>query len=166
MILATASKAGIPSARVVLLKGFDTSGFVFYTNYQSQKGKELEENPVAALVFHWNTLERQVRITGGVSKITREETESYFRSRPRESQISALVSPQSHPLETKEIIKAKARSVEIEYNGKDIPFPENWGGYRLRPNSIEFWQGGAHRLHDRIRYQLTSSGWGKTRLAP
>lgn len=166
MVLATASKNGTPSARVVLLKGYDKEGFVFYTNYLSRKGKELDGNPVAALVFHWNTLERQVRISGSVSQVTRKETDEYFRSRPRESQISALISEQSTPIETKEKLKQEAESIEERFRGKDIPAPEHWGGYRVIPESIEFWQGGANRLHDRILYQLTSSGWSKTRLAP
>lgn len=166
MVLATASKSGIPSARVVLLKEYDKNGFVFFTNYLSKKGKEMEANPFAALVFHWNILERQVRITGRITKVSREETESYFRSRPRESQISALISPQSNLLETKDTLKQEAKAVEEQYTGKDIPVPENWGGYRVEPDSIEFWQGGPYRLHDRILYQFKPSGWGKTRLAP
>ncbi len=166
MTLATASQNRIPSARVVLLKGFDERGFIFYTNYDGAKGKELAENPKAALVLHWKEIERQVRINGNVSKISREESERYFHSRPRGSQLSAWVSRQSEVIKGREVLEKKMKEYEKKIKGKEIPLPPYWGGYLVAPTTIEFWQGRPNRLHDRLRYTLKNGMWLVERLSP
>jgi pyridoxamine 5'-phosphate oxidase len=167
MTIATSSKNGIPSARIVLLKEFDENGFVFYTNYNSQKGKELEENPHAALIFFWADLERQIRIEGLVEKVTEEEATEYFNSRPKGSQLGAHTSPQSETIPNRSFLEYKLADLEKEYHYKDIPKPLHWGGYRVIPNKIEFWQGRTSRLHDRIVYlKNNDQTWRFERLAP
>ena len=167
MTLATVSSDGQPSARMVLLRGVDRSGFVFFTNYRSRKGRELARNPKAALVFYWPELSRQVRITGQVSNTTREESEAYFQTRPRGSQIGAWASWQSSSIADREVLDARVRKLTARFEGKAIPAPANWGGFRLMPDSIEFWQGRANRLHDRLRYSRSSGkSWKIERLAP
>ena len=166
MTLATASPEGVPSARIVLLKGFDQRGFVFFTDYRSNKGAELARNPRAALVFYWPELERQVRITGTTSPTDREESEAYFRSRPRGSRISAWVSHQSQVIGSRRELEAGIPELESRYPGDDIPLPPYWGGFRLRPDSLEFWQGRTNRLHDRIRYLREGERWRIERLSP
>jgi pyridoxamine 5'-phosphate oxidase len=167
MTLATASADGLPSARIVLLKGFHTNGFLFFTNYNSFKGKQLEENPRACLVFHWKELQRQVRITGIVEKISRSESDDYFRSRPVGSRIGAWASPQSEVIESGEWLISQANQFEKKFEQSDIPRPSHWGGYLVRPVTIEFWQGRPNRLHDRLLYSLEENGiWNIERLAP
>ncbi|NUM71871.1 MAG: pyridoxamine 5'-phosphate oxidase [Ignavibacteriaceae bacterium] len=167
MILATADKKGIPNARVVLLKSFGPEGFLFYTNYESTKGKELLENPHAAIVFYWPNLERQLRMTGSVQKISKEESERYFQSRPRDSQIGTIVSEQSRPVENRQALEESFYQLKEELEGKEVPYPENWGGFRFIPDSFEFWQGRPNRLHDRIQYKIDSGNeWKILRLAP
>ncbi len=167
MTLATAGPDGMPAARIVLLKGFDERGFVFFTNYLSAKGRQLAENPRAALVFYWPELERQVRISGEVIKTSRAESETYFQSRPRESQIGAHVSRQGETIASRAELEARQAEVEEAFRGKEIPTPENWGGFRLAPANVEFWQGRSGRLHDRLRYRLEPSGsWKMERLCP
>ncbi|MGZ4202898.1 MAG: pyridoxamine 5'-phosphate oxidase [Thermoleophilaceae bacterium] len=162
--LATATPDGAPSARMVLMKGFDERGFVFFTNYESRKGAELAANPRAALLFHWDALGRQVRIEGPVERTSREESGDYMRSRPPGSQLSALASPQSRPVESREWLEA--RVAELAGAGEQ-PLPEHWGGYRLRPESYEFWQHRDDRLHDRIAYRPAPGGaWTRERLGP
>ncbi len=165
--LATATREGRLSSRMVLLKDFDETGFVFYTNYESRKGLELAENPNAALVFYWRQLERQVCITGTVSKVSREESEAYFRTRPRGSQIGALTSSQSQVVASREVLENRFQQLMAEYEGGEIPLPSYWGGYRLSPATIEFWQGRSDRLHDRFLYKRQSGGpWQLERLSP
>jgi len=166
MTLATADHSGKPSARILLLKGFDENGFVFYTNYASQKGRELQENPQAAMVFFWAELERQVRIEGTIVKVSPEESTSYFHSRPAGSQIGALASPQSTVIPNREILENRVQELTDAYADKQVPRPENWGGYVLRPTHIEFWQGRSSRLHDRIAYSSINGEWKIDRLAP
>jgi pyridoxamine 5'-phosphate oxidase len=167
MTLATATTDGRPSARIVLLKGFDMNGFAFYTNYLSRKGKELTKNPNAAVVFFWGELERQVRIEGNIEKLSKEQSEKYFQSRPKGSQIGALVSPQSQEIDSRDVLEAKMSQLEAEYADKEIPKPSFWGGYILKPRLIEFWQGRSSRLHDRIAYKkIDNKNWKKVRLAP
>jgi len=167
MTLATADKSGSPSARIVLLKGYDEKGFVFYTNYNSRKGKELKENPNAALVFCWLDLERQIRIHGRVEIMSAIESEAYFQSRPRKSQIGAYASPQSTVITNRNILEKNVVQLEEKYKGVDqLPKPAHWGGYRVIPHSIEFWQGRSSRLHDRIRYTKEKESWKIERLAP
>lgn len=167
MTLATVASDGFPSARIVLLKGFDKDGFVFYTNYDSRKGKELMLNNKAALVFHWVELERQVRIEGLVIKTSRETSEKYFRTRPRGSQLGALSSPQSSVISDRSVLEIKAEKMKAAYSDLEIPLPKNWGGFVVQPHQIEFWQGRRSRLHDRILYQKNESGiWEIVRLAP
>ena len=167
MTLATATAAGRPSARVVLLKGFDERGFVFFTNYESGKGQELAQNPNVALVFFWAALERQVRIVGTVSKTGRSESESYFRSRPLDSQLGAWASQQSQVLANREELERRAQELAIQYESQPIPLPPYWGGFRVAPRSFEFWQGRPSRLHDRFRYTLQTGGsWRLERLSP
>ncbi|MBU3560334.1 pyridoxamine 5'-phosphate oxidase [Polynucleobacter hallstattensis] len=165
MTLATADSAGNPSARIVLLKGADSNGFSFFTNYESQKGKELATRPHAALLFHWHELERQVRIKGGVERVSAAESDAYFHSRPAASRIGAWASPQSSAIPNREFLEEAEKRFAADFGDKP-PRPEHWGGYRLRPTEIEFWQGRPSRLHDRIHYQLHGAQWRITRLAP
>ena len=166
MTFATADSDGKPSARIVLLKGFDEQGFVFYTNYESKKAQDLVENPQAALVFFWAELERQVRIEGIVSKVDKEISEAYFHSRPIGSQIGAIASAQSSVLTDRSILEERVTELTAQYEGKTIPKPEHWGGYLVEPKHIEFWQGRSSRLHDRITYDYTDGSWKINRLAP
>jgi pyridoxamine 5'-phosphate oxidase len=166
MTLATATPGGVPSARMVLLKAADERGFTFFTDYRSRKGQELEANPHAALVFFWGELERQVRITGTVSRVSREETEAYFRTRPRESRLGAWSSHQSTVLAGRETLEARLREVAARHPGDEVPTPPHWGGYLLKPDALEFWQGRESRLHDRVRYQRETGSWRIERLSP
>jgi pyridoxamine 5'-phosphate oxidase len=167
MTLATADAAGRPAARIVLLKGYDQRGFVFYTSFDSRKGRELAVNPQAALCFWWPELERQVRIEGTVEKTTAEESDTYFRSRPRESQLGACASEQSAVVASRAVLEQRLAELEARYAGREVPRPPNWGGYRLVPHTIEFWQGGEARLHDRLRYRRRPDGtWLLERLSP
>jgi pyridoxamine 5'-phosphate oxidase len=166
MTLATANRDCRPSARIVLLKSFDDRGFVFFTNYQSQKGNELNENPHAALLFYWPGLWRQVRIEGEAEKTSAAESEEYFQSRPLGSRLGAWASNQSEVVENRETLEARFAELQQRF-GEDVPRPEHWGGYRVKPNSIEFWQGRDNRLHDRLRYRREEDGgWVIERLAP
>lgn len=166
--LATVGENGTPSARVLLLKGVDSGGFVFYTNYKSDKAKDIKQFPVGAMVFLWLELERQVRISGPIAKVSREESEAYFHSRPRESQIGAWVSPQSQVIASRDVIEENLAAMQEKFKDTEvIPLPENWGGYRLMPVEIEFWQGRPNRLHDRLLYsEHEDGGWTTERLAP
>lgn len=166
MILSTANKNGIPSARTVLLKGFDEKGFVFFTNYMSAKAKDLGENPNTALLFLWLELERQIRITGKVEKLSNEESEKYFSSRPRESQLGAWASKQSSVIANRKVLEEQYEDMKRKFDGKEIPLPPFWGGYRVNPQRIEFWQGRESRLHDRICYTLDAGKWKIERLSP
>ncbi len=167
MTLATVTATGKPDARIVLLKGFDARGFVFYTNYRSQKGQELAVNPYAALVFLWGDLERQVRVVGRVEKATDLEADTYFQSRPLGSRLGAWASTQSEVIPDREVLEARMKALEAEYQGQEIPRPNHWGGFRVVPTEMEFWQGRPSRLHDRLRYQLQENGdWQIDRLAP
>jgi pyridoxamine 5'-phosphate oxidase len=166
MTLATATPEGRPSARVVLLKGFDERGFVFYTNYEGRKGEELEANPYCALVFYWGELERQVRVEGRASRVPRRESDEYFGSRPRGSQLGAWASEQSRPVGGREVLEERLRGLEAEYEGREVPRPPFWGGYRVEPEVIEFWQGRESRMHDRLVYRCSGRGWGRKRLQP
>jgi len=165
MTLATADKAGNPSARIVLLKGADENGFSFFTNYESQKGKDLTVRPQAALLFHWHELERQIRIQGVVERVSAGESDEYFHSRPSASRIGAWASPQSSIIPNREFLEEAEKQFKAEF-GDAPPRPEHWGGYRLRPTEMEFWQGRPSRLHDRIHYKLDGSTWQVNRLAP
>jgi pyridoxamine 5'-phosphate oxidase len=165
--LATASPDGRPSVRTVLLKGYDHQGFVFYTNYESRKGREIDLNPQAALLFNWLELERQVRIEGTIEKVSEVESRAYFQSRPRGSQIGAWASPQSRVISDRDVLEQRVQEIERQYEGLDtLPLPPHWGGYRIQPDWMEFWQGRESRLHDRIVYQKTEHGWTIERLAP
>jgi pyridoxamine 5'-phosphate oxidase len=165
--LATAARDGRPSARIVLLKGVDGRGFVFYTNYESRKGRELDANPRATLLFPWVAMERQVIVEGPVSRVSREESEAYFHSRPRASQLGAWASPQSTVVASRAVLEESFRVIEKKYEGREVPLPPNWGGFRLAPETVEFWQGRRSRLHDRLRYRREPGGdWVVERLAP
>ncbi|MEI6900730.1 MAG: pyridoxamine 5'-phosphate oxidase [Bacteroidota bacterium] len=166
MFLATASKEGTPSGRIVLLKGFDHKGFVFYTNYFSSKGVEMEENPVVAATFFWKEVERQVRITGTVIKTSIRESDEYFRSRPFDSRISATISPQSGVIQNRQFLEERRNKLIESVDPENLQRPENWGGYRIKPTTFEFWQGREYRLHDRIRYRKVKNHWVLERLAP
>lgn len=166
MTLATADREGRPSARVVLLKGVDERGFVFYTNYESRKAREMEENPRAALVFYWSVLDRQVRVEGTVERTSREESEAYFVSRPLGSRVGAWASPQSRVIADREELERRVHEIEARFVG-EVPLPDAWGGFRLRHERVEFWQGRLSRLHDRLCYvRLPEGGWRVERLAP
>ncbi|MDQ3864691.1 MAG: pyridoxamine 5'-phosphate oxidase [Actinomycetota bacterium] len=166
MILATATRDGRPSARTVLLKGYDERGFVFYTNYEGRKAGELETNPACAVVFYWGELERQVRIEGRASRLSGEESDAYFASRPRGSRLGAWASQQSRPAKDRSVLEQRLRALEKEYEGREIPRPPFWGGYRVEPEAIEFWQGRENRLHDRLIYLRNERGWKTQRLQP
>jgi pyridoxamine 5'-phosphate oxidase len=167
MTLATVNREGKPTARMVLLKGFNENGFVFFTNYDSHKGNHLKENPWAALVFWWGELERQVRIEGKVEKVSQQESDLYFQNRPNGSQLGAYVSPQSQVIESREILDLRLRDFQQKFKDRVIPRPSHWGGFRVIPSQIEFWQGRTNRLHDRLRYRLLNDGtWLRERLAP
>ena len=166
MTLATASRNGVPAARIVLLKGFDEAGFVFFTNYESAKARDLEDNPRACLLMFWAALERQVRITGVVTKTSAEESATYFHSRPFESQIGAWASAQSQKVDERAVLESRYAELAAKYAGMPVPLPPFWGGYRVAPESIEFWQGRKSRLHDRLLYVRRDGRWERSRLAP
>lgn len=166
MVLATADGNGVPSARTVLLKQADARGFAFFTNYDSRKGRDLAENPRAALVFFWPDLERQVLVSGDVTRLPVEESERYFRGRPRGSRIAAWASNQSAPVSDRAALQARWQETAVRFPGDDVPLPPNWGGFVVAPQSIEFWQGRPNRLHDRFRYTREAGGWRIERLAP
>lgn len=166
MTLATVGRDGQPAARTVLLKAVDGRGFVFYTNYESRKGRELADNPRATLLFPWIAMERQVVAEGSVTRVTRQEAEVYFHSRPRASQLAAWASPQSTVIAGRAVLEESYRTIERKYEGQEVPLPPQWGGYRLEPVSVEFWQGRRSRLHDRLRYRREAGGdWVIERLA-
>jgi pyridoxamine 5'-phosphate oxidase len=164
--VATATRDGAPSARMVLLKQFDERGFVFFTNYESRKGGELAANPRTALLFHWDALGRQVRVEGEAGRVAREESEAYFRTRPRGAQIGALASRQSRVLASRDELETRVAELEREYEGRDVPLPESWGGIRVVPDAYEFWEHRDSRLHDRFRYARRGSAWVVERLSP
>lgn len=167
MTLATASPDGMPSARVVLLKGVDASGFTFFTNYTSRKGRELDANPRACLCFFWQPMERQVRVEGTVGRVSRAESEAYFCSRPMASQLGAWVSRQSNPIASREVLEQRAAEIAGRFAGGPVPLPDFWGGYRVAPQAVEFWQGRPSRLHDRLLYTRAADGaWKIERLSP
>ena len=166
MTLATATGGGVPSARMVLLKGADEDGFVFYTGYGSRKSDELEQNQRAALVFYWRPLGRQVRVEGSVERVSEPESAAYFATRPRGSQLAAWASQQSRPLGSREELDRRYAELEREYEGRDVPLPPHWGGYRLHPEAIEFWEHRENRLHDRLHYTRAREGWKAERLSP
>jgi pyridoxamine 5'-phosphate oxidase len=166
MTLATATPEGVPSARIVLLRLFDERGFVFYTNYDSRKGRELTANPHAALVFYWPELERQIRIEGRVGQLSAAESDAYFASRPRLSRLGALASNQSAVIPGRAVLEARMEELQTQYPGEDVPRPPHWGGYRLAPTALEFWQGRRSRLHDRIHYERAGTVWKQSRLSP
>jgi len=166
MILSTVGVDHKPSSRTVLLKGIDGRGFVFFSNYNSNKGRDLENNPSASLLFPWIGLERQVIVGGNITKVAKEESEAYFHSRPILSQLAAWTSHQSAIVSGRDVIEQNMKSTEIKYAGQQVPLPPHWGGYRLAPEYVEFWQGRGNRLHDRLRYRKTTDGWIVERLSP
>jgi pyridoxamine 5'-phosphate oxidase len=168
MALATVDATGLPDVRMVLLKQADARGFVFYTNEQSTKGGELASNPKAALVLHWKSIRRQIRVRGAIERVSTAEADAYFASRSRESRIAAMASDQSRPLDSRKTFEARVAELQKKYEGKDVPRPAHWGGYRIVPGEIEFWQDRPHRMHDRIRFTRDSAAaaWKKTRLYP
>jgi pyridoxamine 5'-phosphate oxidase len=167
MTLATSDKLGHPSARIMLLKAVDERGFVFFSNYESRKGRELEMNPNAALLFYWPELERQIRVAGTVTRISREESEQYFKTRPKGSRLAALISNQSEPIPDRGLLEKRMAALFAKYPGEDVPTPPGWGGYCLAPFRLEFWQGRPSRLHDRFEYlRLLDNSWQIDRLAP
>jgi pyridoxamine 5'-phosphate oxidase len=166
MTLATASRDGVPAARIVLLKGVDANGFVFYTDYRSRKGAELTENPLAALTFLWKEIERQVRITGSVARVSTAESEAYFRTRPPGSQLGAWASRQSSVIASRDELEERLREVAGRFPDGDVPLPPHWGGFRVVPDEIEVWQGRPYRLHDRLSYRREESRWSIVRLSP
>ena len=166
MLLATATPAGAPSARLVLLKGFDAAGFVFYTNYESRKGRELDANPHCALVLPWHPLQRQVRIEGVASRVSAEDSAAYFAVRPRGAQLGAWASPQSSVVPDRSALESRYDQAAERFGSGGVPLPPHWGGYRVTPSVLEFWQGRPGRMHDRLRYRRTDSGWLLERLAP
>jgi len=166
MYLATCSADGHPNVRTVLLKEYSSNGFIFYTNYKSRKGKELDENPNATLLFYWKELERQVRIEGITEKVSMEESENYFKSRPFESRVAAVVSEQSKVISSREVLNKKFEELKIKFADGNVPKPDSWGGYILRPSMIEFWQGRESRLHDRILFTKKGNEWITERLSP
>lgn len=166
MILSTVSASGAPSSRTVLLKEFDSQGFVFFSNYISRKGREMAANPQVCLLFYWAELERQVRIEGQIEKIPVADSDSYFASRPRGSQLGAWASQQSQSLSSRQALEQALQALEAEYTGKTIPRPAHWGGYRVLPLTLEFWQGRPSRLHDRLLYRRTDQNWQLSRLSP
>lgn len=166
MTLATADADGSPSARMVLLKGFDPDGFIFYTNYESEKARELEKNSHACLVFYWKEVERQVRIWGMVEKITRRESDEYFQSRPYDSQLGAWASKQSSVIPDRNVLEQRYKELKQKFPEGKVPLPDFWGGYRVIPDAFEFWQGRPSRLHDRIKYTKNRDAWDIVRLAP
>ncbi len=173
MVIATVDAHGVPSQRIVLLKHFDSTGYIFYTSYGSHKGRDLESNPNISLHFPWHAVERQIRIVGKAEKLSAEESQRYFHSRPRGSQLAAAVSPQSAVVESRDYLESEFEKLEQQTAGGEVPFPEDWGGYRVKASQMEFWQGGANRLHNRFRYsQVSQTGggaeasWKLERLAP
>ncbi len=166
MVLATATKDGRPSARAMLLKHMDGRGFVFYTNYESRKGRELDANPHATLLFPWFALERQVLVEGVATKVAREESEAYFHSRPLASQLAAWASQQSTIVSGRAALEGNMKTLEKKYAGREVPLPPYWGGFRVVPETVEFWQGRRSRLHDRLRYRREKDGWTIERLSP
>lgn len=166
MTLATADARGRPSQRIVLLKGVDARGFVFYTNFTSHKGRELADNPQVSLHFPWHSMERQVAVTGRADRLSASESAAYFASRPRESQIAAWASHQSRPIDSRETLMARFEQLKERFAGGEVPAPDFWGGYRVAPETVEFWQGGAMRLHDRFVYRCEGEHWQIDRLAP
>ncbi|MDF1766486.1 MAG: pyridoxamine 5'-phosphate oxidase [Gammaproteobacteria bacterium] len=166
MVIATVDAAGVPSQRIVLLKHFDSQGFIFYTSYLSHKGSDLDGNPNISLHFPWHAVERQIRITGTAERLSREESQRYFHSRPRGSQLAAAVSPQSSVVDSREALETAFAELDAQTADSEVPFPETWGGYRVQASQMEFWQGGANRLHNRFRYTHTQNAWQIDRLAP
>lgn len=164
--LSTVRPDGVPDGRVVLLKAVDERGFQFFTNHESDKGRALEASPRAAFTFYWDGMGRQVRVRGRVARLPAAESDAYFRSRPRGSQIGAWASAQSRPLSDRSSLEQRYREVEAEYEGREVPRPQHWGGYVLAPQEVEFWQEGRFRLHDRLLYRREGAGWGVTRLSP
>ena len=166
MTLATSAADGRPSARIVLLHGIEANGFVFHTNYESRKGRDLEVNPRAALVLYWQPLGRQIRVEGSIERVSEEESAQYFRTRPRGGQLGAWASRQSEQIESRDILEERVRRLDREYEGREVPVPPFWGGYRLLPDRIELWQHGEDRLHDRFAYERSGDGWTRSRLSP
>lgn len=164
--LATATADGAPSLRMVLLKGADEGGFVFHSSYEGRKARELAENPRAALLFYWHEPGRQVRVEGVVERVDQADSEAYFRTRPRGGQLAAWASTQSEPIGSREELEARFREVEAEYEGREVPLPPHWGGFRLVPDSYEFWEHRDNRMHDRFRYRRNAGGWVIERLSP